>query len=257
MTADHIIRLLGEKHAEDVFVPQCKDGPSGNFFSQLDAWVMEKSWSHPTTYGYEVKVDRRDFLRDNKWQKYLPLCSDFYFACPTGLIQPEECSPEAGLLWASTTGSRLFVKKKAPRRQVTLPESLFRYVIMRLDSEKNAKLRSRADAAYWREWLAKKAEEQELGHRVSRRLRELVAERIDRVDCEMKKVQAINESLAEIKQLVESLGLRVTAGRWPSLADQVREQARRLEAQFPEGSVQTLRDAIRGLESVLALIGKK
>lgn len=256
MTADQLVKLLAAKHAEDVFIPQCKDGPSGSFFSQLDAWVMEKSWSHPTTYGYEVKVARNDFLRDNKWQRYLPLCSDFYFVCPPGLIQPDECSPDAGLLWASATGSRLFVKKKAPRRQVTVPDALFRYVIMRLDSEGNARRRSRADAAYWREWLERKAADQELGHKVSARLRRLVSERIDRVEAENHRLRAENEALADVRKLIESMGLKVDAGRWPPLADRVKRQAQELERQFPEGTVHALREAIRGLESVLALVVK-
>lgn len=64
ITAKAILELLRAKHAEDVFVPECKTGPSqGHDHSRFDAWVMKKSWANAATIGYEIKVSRSDFLR--------------------------------------------------------------------------------------------------------------------------------------------------------------------------------------------------
>src|SRR5690242_5105664 len=108
-----IRKLLAAKHAEDVLVPECKDGPTqGGSHRRMDAWVMSKSWANPCVTGYEIKVSRSDFLGDEKWRTYLPLCNEFYFVAPSGIIEPDELPPEAGLLCVSSTGTVLFRKKK-------------------------------------------------------------------------------------------------------------------------------------------------
>lgn len=63
-----IVALLAARHVNDVFIPECKDGPtqSGSHL-RMDAWAMNKSWAHPCAIGYEVKVTRADFIGDNKW----------------------------------------------------------------------------------------------------------------------------------------------------------------------------------------------
>src|SRR5258706_16426649 len=56
LAAEQLLALLAEKHAADVFVPECKDGPSqGTQHFRMDAWAMLKSWSNPLTIGYEIK----------------------------------------------------------------------------------------------------------------------------------------------------------------------------------------------------------
>jgi hypothetical protein len=95
VTSGDIIKLLKTKHSEDIFVPECKDGPSGSSFAMIDAWAMPRSWSHPAVTAYEIKISRSDFVRDNKWQKYLACCNLFYFVAPTGIIDPNEL-PKSG-----------------------------------------------------------------------------------------------------------------------------------------------------------------
>jgi len=46
----------------------------------------------------EVKANRTDFDRDNKWEGYLPWCTRFAFAYPEGMIDPAELPKEVGLL---------------------------------------------------------------------------------------------------------------------------------------------------------------
>ncbi len=128
LSAYDIKQLLANKHYEDVFVPECKTTRYG-VYTILDAWVMLKSWTHFSTIGYEIKVNRSDFLNDSKWASYLPYCHEFYFVCPSGLISPEELGNQVGLLWASKNGTMLYNKKKAPRRDVEIPYSIYQYVL--------------------------------------------------------------------------------------------------------------------------------
>ena len=203
MNAQDITRLLREKHAEDVFIDELRDGPSqGTSSFRLDAWAMAKSWVNPTTYGYEIKVSRNDFRRDDKWQNYLPLCSDFYFVCPWGLIQPEEVAAPAGLMWVAKTGTRLWVKRKAARRQVEIPEILWRSVAMRLDQGRPYL----SNAEYWRGWIAEKEQSLDVGHRVARRLREMISSKIVAVECENTSLKRQNERLQEVKLTMDRVG---------------------------------------------------
>lgn len=73
----------------------------------------------------EVKVSRSDFR--SRSQKYkeasdFPLGNFQYVLCPAGMIQPDECHAEWGLLW--WTGERIVNKKKAPRLDMTAEEKL-------------------------------------------------------------------------------------------------------------------------------------
>lgn len=48
--------------------------------------------------GFEIKVSRSDFLKDDKWQTYLRYFNRFFFVTPPGLIKPDELPPEIYLL---------------------------------------------------------------------------------------------------------------------------------------------------------------
>lgn len=109
-----IMGALKVRHWSDIFVPECKLGPSwGSTHRRMDAWAMRCSWTNWGTVGYEVKHSRADFRQDKKWRDYLPVCSQFYFVTPSDLIQPEEVEDPAGLIWLSRTGNVLRTKKAA------------------------------------------------------------------------------------------------------------------------------------------------
>ena len=197
-TANDIIRVLANKHRDDVFIPECKDGPSQTrSHRRLDAWAMARSWSRPLVTGYEVKISRSDFANDNKWQDYLPLCNQLYFVCPANLIQPDELPPQVGLYWVSSGGSRAYLKKKAEHRSVQIPESLWRYIVMCrsvIGADRDGTMtKSRAD--WLRGWLEQKADLKELGVAVSRRVRKFV----DDVKFENERLQTPERILREHK----------------------------------------------------------
>lgn len=210
MQARMVVELLKSKHEKDVFVPECKDGPtwSGGHF-RLDGWAMARSWSHPCVTGYEIKVSRADFNQDKKWSAYLGLCNQFYFVTPHGLVQPEEVPSPAGLIWVSSTGNRLFTKKKADYREVIIPEEVYRYILMSRSKIvdggffHNGPVTREQRMDHVRKILSEKSERQELAHFVKRSIREAV----DKVAMENKRLASENEKLTGIKAMLERLGL--------------------------------------------------
>jgi len=208
ITSGDIEYLLKAKHAEDVFVPQCKTGAtfSGGRVHILDAWVMKKSWAHPLTTGYEIKVSRGDFLQDDKWRSYLPFCNAFYFVCPTGMIKPEELPDDTGLIYVSNTGTKLYTKKKAPYRKDVTLEPIYKYVLMhRAQISRARDIMNRVDD--WSEWMEKRDADKELGHNVSKKIRELVIERIHIVETKNRQLERKNEQLQQVKEVLDKLGL--------------------------------------------------
>ncbi len=130
ITSSDILRCLKNKHSSDTFVPECKIGMTNIGCLRFDAWVMRNSWVNAECIGYEIKVNRNDFLNDKKYRGYLPYCNSFYFVCPTGLINPKEIDDEIGLFWLSKTGNILYQKKKAIFRNIIIPDDIFRYILM-------------------------------------------------------------------------------------------------------------------------------
>lgn len=237
MTSDQICILLQRRHANDVFVTECKDGPSQcvSDFRRLDAWAMKRSWVNPCMWGYEIKVSRRDFVQDQKWPTYLHLCNEFYFVAPKGVIRVEELPDNVGLLHVASTGSRLMVARKAKRREVKPPVSLFVYLLFSRatfthEGREAVDRESRVD--FWRRWLEDKERSLDIGHRVSRSLSALIEKRIRDVEAENRawreKILAYDGVLHLLKQLgIEDDSLY-------NMQNRVRRQITALQAAFPE-----------------------
>jgi len=132
--ASDIIRLLEREYPIEKFlsVPECKTGSPWiqRRCPRFDLWVMARSWVYPRFIGCEIKVSRSDFLRDNKWQDYLPYCTEFYFVAPPDIIDPAEVPEAAGLMVASEEGKKLTTEKEAPVRDVEIPRSILIYILM-------------------------------------------------------------------------------------------------------------------------------
>ena len=203
-----IFDMIAGRHTKDVFVSECKTGPT--WFAthlKLDAWAMKRSWAKPKVTGYEVKRSRSDFLRDDKWQGYLDYCNELYFVCPAEIIRPEEVGEHAGLLWQSKTGSRLYIKKKAPYRDVEIPTEIYKYILM--SRAKIERYRPGADgsADYWRQWIEEREIDRQFGRRVSRAIGERVEAEIIKVQDENERLVKLLAEYASLKAFLEQQGI--------------------------------------------------
>lgn len=248
MTSDEIVKLLAVRHSQDVFVPECKDGPSQYTTSlRLDAWAMNKSWSSPCMYGYEVKVSRSDFVGDHKWTEYSHLCNQLYIVCPAKLIAPDEVKAictHAGLVWAYQ--NRLHTKAKALHRAIEPPADLMRYVLMcraRIDREWSPGDRT----AYWRDWMAEKDEAKDLGMAASRKIKELVRARIRAAELENKGLENKISELSAIRAFLAEHGMNEQI--WS-----VRDRHKELAAKVPCGLAFLLSSVIRDLTSLQSTV---
>lgn len=101
--------------------------PLPEWVSWRECWRIDflamRCWSSGPGHlrvAYEVKVSRSDFLRDRRhpWKHdlALELSHRFYYACPAGLVRPDEVPEQAGLLYVHPR-LRARVAKPAPVRE--------------------------------------------------------------------------------------------------------------------------------------------
>lgn len=253
MHAGIILDLLAAKHTKDLFVPECKDGPtwSTNHF-RMDAWVLRRSWAHPCITGYEIKVSRSDFRGDEKWPAYLACCNKFYFACPEGLIQPEELPTEVGLLWATRSGGRLYAKRKAVYRPVQIPDEVYRYVLMsRVEVTRNRWRGHTDNVTYWRSWLEDKRDAHSLGRACSRKIHKVMSEKVHNVECKQRELEKRLDAYEDVRKVLREMG--ITDNAWIS-AYSVQQKIQKLRAVVPEDLTYNLRRAGSEIENALAAL---
>lgn len=132
MQAGTIDRLLRQRYKDKHIVVSEMQGVTGN--GRLDFVAIRASWTHPDVEAHEIKVSRRDFLQDDKWAPYLDSCHLFWFVtAPDVILNVDEVPAQAGWLEASKNGAKLFVRKKAPRREMSDQQQakLFRQLLHR------------------------------------------------------------------------------------------------------------------------------
>lgn len=258
MKANDILNLLKTRHSKDVFVSECKNGPSycGGLM-RLDAWVMAKSWAHPKLTAYEIKVSRQDFLHDDKWRASLGLCNEFYWAVPPGIIDPSEVSPECGLLVTSVNGKALYCKKRAQYREIEDPNDVFRYVLMcraSIGRERD----SESPAEFWRRWLDERDEKKSLGQIVSKKVREVIRTRIDNVASENNDLRRVISDFNYVLPILQKYGIvdtltsdrgdivRPSCFRYGWLEDKLRKAREAV----PDELLTSLRSTLRNLEEL-------
>jgi len=264
ITAGMIEKLLLNKHSEDICIPECKSGAtwSARKMRKFDMWVMKKSYTQPMTWIYEIKVARNDFLQDDKWQAYLPYCSEFYFVAPVGIIDPKEVPEQAGLLLSSKNATRLYCKKKAPHRDIKIPEDLFKYILMNrakiVDSiYTNKNNGNNNKKRYWQNWLAEKKENQELGYNVSKKIRQLYDKNVKFVKSDQNKLEIRIEKLEHAKKILEELGFNSDNLEW-AYETKIRDRITEINAGFPEKDVvKHLENAIGNLQNTINVIQSK
>ena len=254
MVAADIINLISKKHSKDLVVPECKNGPSAGYtHMRMDAWVMARSWSHPLVTAYEVKVSRQDFLNDRKWMDYRQYCNEFYFACPAGLIQPNELPEDVGLYWASKSGLRLFNKKKAVFTECGNMEDVFRYILMSRAEirppEKIGRTIYEANEEFWKEWLVKKELSWNFGQVVGKKIQERIREEITSVQERIHAVERENENLWTVKEFISENGFQEVCGRWVWKTD-LDKMVCKLKKKLPPDFREKLEDLIEKLTEV-------
>ncbi len=244
LTATQIVDLLAVKHGKDVFVRECKDGPTwGTSHLRMDGWAMKRSWSNPVTWGYEVKVSRADFLADDKWQGYLPCCNRFAFVCPYKMIAPEEVPPQAGLIWVARTGTRLYTKRKAEHRDVEIPETLWRYLVMcrtRIVHDAGWEVDKARD---FRKWLADKRENKRLGRHVAYATHRILRDAQDRAAIAESRMRGYDT----FKDALKAAGINPNASfeSWT-----VGSHVARLKSDLPPGFDKVVSGAINQLKQI-------
>lgn len=250
--------LLAVRHYKDVFVAECKSGST--WFSshrRIDAWAMRRSWKNFTTWAYEIKVSRSDFLKDSKWRDYLPLCHQFYFVCPPMLIDKSELPQEAGLIVSSKNGTRLYTKKKAPEREVELPNDLLVYILMGRskilplwsENQIDHRLTQRENVDFWRAWLKEKADNRELGYAVSKAIREHVYAADQRVHLAEKKVETYEVFREKLREL--NIDPDIPLSEW-----NINSSLEELRAVIPKDLTRRLAGAINSMEAFQSVVNK-
>ncbi len=215
--ADQILRQIAKRHMEDAFFTEVKNGPthySSNLL-RLDGLAIKKSWAHPCLTGYEIKVSRSDFVSDNKWPAYLNLCHCFYFACPIGLIKPDELPNEVGLIYYNHEKDRLITKRKALVRPIEIPWEMLYYVIMtRLDNDRHPFFSNTRE--FLEAWVKDKEDRKYLGYEVSNKMTATIDELSKKVrdlelqlKCRDEEINLFNK----IKQIMEQHGLSTSYWR--------------------------------------------
>lgn len=256
--AGQIGKLLIEKYNRDfICIPECKIGSSWSNGKHriIDLWCMAKSWAHPRTIAFEIKVSRNDFLRDIKWQDYLAYCTEFYFVSPPDIIAPDELPPEAGLMITSKNCKMMVTKKKAPMRQVQIPDSIYRYILMwrtKIIDESN---QSQDSAEYWKNWLENRKEDHDLGYRVSRKVSKIVRTRIEVAEKENIRLKNEVEKLKDIKQFLDEIKFSVRS--WNSYDHQrksLNDIIRRLDMDIPSGLVECINSSINNLKTAHSIL---
>lgn len=196
-----VLSALAKRHAQkDAFFTHVKNGRTQmadkGELAIMDAVAIAKSWAHPIIRGYEVKVERSDFLRDTKWHKYFDMCHEFSFVCPTGIIQPEEVPEQAGLIYYNPDKQSLTTKKKSVYRGISMPVDMLWYIaISQLDSDRHPFFSSNRE--YFEAWVEDKTERQALGgRRVSDKLRR-ISEKVQTIERELEREKNSNETARE------------------------------------------------------------
>jgi len=209
---------------------------------------MKKSWASPLTTCYEIKVSRSDFLGDTKWPSYLPYCNELFFVCPPKMISIDEVPENAGLMYISSTGTRIYTKKKAPYREVEIPEDIWRYILMWRTVVSREKSYERATKKeYWEKWLEQREIDQYFGRSLGKVLRKTINTKIIEVQQTNKKLEDRLDRYDYLIEYLEEMGIdpKDSSLRW-----EVRNKLENLQNLVPKKvrwDIKCVRDKLTGM----------
>lgn len=208
MRADEILHLLHtRKHRTDQWFTEVKNGPSTLTRTvRLDALAIKPSWTQPLFSGYEVKVSRSDFLRDDKWLAYLPMCHRLSFACPDGLIQADELPTDVGLYWINEAGRLKAVRRPVTRPLPALPVDMLYYILVsRSESDRHPFFTSHRE--YFAAWVQEKAADRRLGHQVQSKMAITIRDLQAGWDRRERRMERAQEETQALHRTLEAAGL--------------------------------------------------
>ena len=206
--SDMILRQLQKRHIgkanlDDVFLTEVKNGKSWGPKGQLlilDALAIKKSWASPCFTGYEVKVARGDFMRDQKWPGYLQYCHQFYFACPQGLIHLDELPKEVGLIYYNPEKDCISTKRKALHRPIEISSEMLMYIVMsKLNSDRHPFFSTRREM--FEAIRQDKKDRKELGQYVAQKTSEL----IDELKTNKRQFETMKDDSEKLKEIIKVL----------------------------------------------------
>jgi hypothetical protein len=226
-----LMKAVERRHSDDLVIPECKNGPTqSGSHRRFDAWVLVRTWSPITTIGYEVKVSRSDWRRDEKLADYQGLCHLLYIVAPKGVVPVEEVPEGVGLLEAVGDGTRLVTRRKASRREIELPAKLMVYILMARVAPKDEnewdgnyqEYNRRNRAKQIREWAEGKDERRQLSWSVSQKIRE----KFDMQERALAEAERKAGDLQDVKDRMLELGFdpAVQSSRW-KVSSKLREMA--------------------------------
>lgn len=242
ITASQILDLIYKHHNDDVVVAECKNGPTytTRALLKLDAWVLKRTYSPLTTIGYEIKVARSDFERDQKWVEYMDYCHQFYFVYPAGLIRSVDIPKEVGLFWTTLNGQGLRLKKHAERHEPDTEKlnRLFTYVLMsrtKIVSDMNEA--NKADTPeydrvqHMKDYLKECEEKKELAYMIKGHFRQFYDETVKKD----RSLQYREDNIKRFEAKLAKLGIiwDSKSGNWYD-NQQVENQIDALKKQIPE-----------------------
>lgn len=211
--AYHVAAALEKKHTskqkQDMFFEQVKTGSSYVGKPRiLDAVAIRPSWTTPCITGYEIKVDRGDFLRDDKWREYLPYTNEFYFAAPKGIIQESELPDEIGLVIFNPKTKSVRTSRKAAWREIekaTAFDLLYFVVMWRTEKHHGYTNVERIE-----QYLNGKIGGRELSHHFSNKLINQLREaerKVEDIDYKIRRLETYEENLNQIREMLVSAGI--------------------------------------------------
>lgn len=224
--ADQIKLALSKRHTDDLFLTEVKTGSTWNNSELLkfDALAMKKSWANPCLMGYEVKVSRSDFMKDQKWPGYMAYCNRFSFVCPKGLIAKDELPHEVGLIYYYPDTGALRTERAAKHRIIEIPPDIYKYMLMsRTESDSHPFFSSRREML--QAYVSDKSDRARLGKEVGSKLvveiREL-RKQVKDVDWEKARLQRDSDLLQHVRELLADYGIRL--GAWNKWEDELRQR---------------------------------
>jgi len=261
MNSYDIKKALAARHRHDMFFEEVKDGPTQTVrhHAKIDALAMTLSWTNFAIIGYEIKVSRGDFLRDEKWRAYLPMCHQLYFIAPKGVLDPSEVGENCGVMVVGDNG-RIRTLRKAPHRDIELPTNMLLHLMFkhigeyeRCDNKKPRpeRLLPNPNIAAYKAYLEGRAEVKSIGHALSKRIRQEIDGAASQSQRAQMALDRANRSEKELRVIYDALG--IIPGAWNSGSAALGEITRLKSAAVPKGVFEAERDVRKALEILTGL----